>query len=123
MSKCAKKYKGEPFTVTINRGEMERRYVLNTIDSTDWSMTARNDPMASEDFVAHYGFSPQHPHVYVEMTICPCCQKKRPLVEKRRTRTAYVDDDRNFIISCWGCYKENDEYWKERWDEYYRSAF
>jgi hypothetical protein len=40
----------------------------------------------------------------------------------RRQNTAYVDDEMNFAVLCDECQVEVDEYWQERWDEYYGSV-
>lgn len=41
---------------------------------------------------------------------------------RRRQRTSYVDDEMNFAILCEEHHKENDEYWYEMWEEYYRGC-
>ena len=50
---------------------------------------------------------------------CQGCKKTYPNVEKRRQLTAYVNDKLNFAVLCDECQKEANEYWQERWDEYY----
>ncbi len=47
------------------------------------------------------------------------CQLDKIDVRKRRQHTAYVDDDRNWVIICDECNVENEKYWKEQWAEYY----
>jgi hypothetical protein len=42
---------------------------------------------------------------------------------KRRQRTAYVNDESNFVMLCEEHHKENDEYWNEQWEEYYRDLY
>jgi hypothetical protein len=37
----------------------------------------------------------------------------------RVQNTAYCKDYMNYIITCKECFIETEEYWKERWDEYY----
>ena len=39
--------------------------------------------------------------------------------KKNRQRTAYVNDEENFIILCPKCQKKEDEYWDDMWNEYY----
>lgn len=50
---------------------------------------------------------------------CPICGERRKDVESRRQNTAYVNDESNFVTSCGECYEEIQEYWAERWQEYY----
>ena len=54
--------------------------------------------------------------------ICPVCKREQKDVEKRRMNTRYVDKESNFLISCLECYDHSEEYWKERWDDYYSSC-
>ena len=39
-----------------------------------------------------------------------------------RQRTLYNDEEENFVNLCEICEKENDEYWQDMWEEYYRNA-
>ena len=48
---------------------------------------------------------------------CEHCGSKN--AEKRRQRTAYADDEKNWRTLCPKCQEENDEYWNEMWDDYY----
>lgn len=48
---------------------------------------------------------------------CQCCGQAG--AEKRRQFTAYAYDELNFAILCDECQEEVNEYWKDRWDEYY----
>jgi len=50
---------------------------------------------------------------------CLCCKKEGADVKRRRQRTAYADDDRNWATLCDECQEEADKMWQERWDEYY----
>lgn len=50
---------------------------------------------------------------------CPCCKRTVRGVKRRRTNTRYVNDERNFILSCLSCYRDEEAYWAERWAEYY----
>jgi len=53
------------FRVTIDRGEMERRYVLWTIDEEgEW--VADREPLTFQNFRRWYGFSETWPHNTVE---------------------------------------------------------
>ena len=36
-----------------------------------------------------------------------------------RMNTQYVDDASNYMVGCKDCKTESDEYWDERWREYY----
>jgi len=55
------KYNGRVFVVTIERDTTVRRYALSTIED-DGSFNPQNEPLYSEDFVKHYGFSCEWPH-------------------------------------------------------------
>jgi hypothetical protein len=50
---------------------------------------------------------------------CPCCGLWSHDVELRRMNTQYVDENSNYLTSCLPCFKESEEYWAERWNEYY----
>lgn len=39
--------------------------------------------------------------------------------KKRRQRTEYVNDERNYVFLCDHCAEANNKYWEERWAEYY----
>ena len=39
--------------------------------------------------------------------------------KKRRQRTAYYDDELNWVFMCDECMKYNNEYWNDMWNEYY----
>lgn len=55
-------------------------------------------------------------------SLCGYCQKMMPEVEKRRLCTAYANEEFNWMESCLDCYIEQNEYYKERWDDYYAGA-
>lgn len=38
--------------------------------------------------------------------------------KRRRRNTAYVDDEKNFVIMCDSCFELEQEYWKEMWAQY-----
>lgn len=40
--------------------------------------------------------------------------------ERYRQNTLFTDEEKNWVKLCPDCRKENDAYWKERWDDYYR---
>jgi hypothetical protein len=48
---------------------------------------------------------------------CEFCGSKKAF--RRRQKTKYNDDKKNFAVLCDDCQKQNDEYWKEQWKEYY----
>ena len=48
-----------------------------------------------------------------------CLRCKKEGATRNRQYTDYVDDELNFAVLCDECQKEADEYWQERWDEYY----
>lgn len=50
-------------------------------------------------------------------TTCIVCKKKG--ATKRRQNTAYVEDEKNWVVMCDSCFEENEAYWQERWEEYY----
>ncbi len=53
--------------------------------------------------------------------ICPDCGKPdNGTIAIRRMNTAYTNDYDNSMTSCDACYEEQEEYWKERWEDYYR---
>lgn len=50
---------------------------------------------------------------------CKCCGFMSTTVARRPLNTMYVDDERNFLESCKGCYEETIDYYKDLWSEYY----
>ena len=50
---------------------------------------------------------------------CQRCEKEGNDVKRRRQNTQYVDDESNFATLCDDCQSDADEYWSERWAEYY----
>ena len=50
---------------------------------------------------------------------CPCCDKYKRSIERRRLNTSYVDDESNFLTSCLHCYADAFEDYAERWADYY----
>lgn len=57
----------------------------------------------------------------VVVGLCDYCGCKG--AARRRQNTAYVNDERNWAILCPLCQDANDDYWRERWDEYYASVY
>jgi len=59
--------------------------------------------------------------------VCQCCKAqgaKFPrnisfTVKKRRTNSAYADDELNYATCCVSCMMEICEYYQELWDSYY----
>lgn len=50
---------------------------------------------------------------------CPQCKQPHKTIGRRRMNTAYRNDNSNFIICCRQCFDEVEEYWAERWADYY----
>jgi len=57
----------------------------------------------------------------LEESVCPCCNQQAFDVRKRRRNTAYLDELLNWIICCGECFERDNEYYAERWAEYYGS--
>jgi C4-type Zn-finger protein len=49
---------------------------------------------------------------------CPICNGKTGNVCWRRRNTQYRLDEQNWVLSCLACWREEDNYWAEMWDEY-----
>ena len=54
---------------------------------------------------------------------CQQCRKWFKYPKRRRQNTAYVDDEKNYVICCDKGFEEIEAYWAERWAEYYSSCF
>jgi hypothetical protein len=52
---------------------------------------------------------------------CEHCKKEG--AKKRRQNTAYLKDELNWAVLCDKCQEEANEYWQERWNEYYNSVY
>lgn len=50
---------------------------------------------------------------------CQCCGQASKHIGRRRTNTKYKDDNSNWLISCRPCFEKAEEYWAERWADYY----
>ena len=53
---------------------------------------------------------------------CQGCGKESIDVKRRRQNTLYVDNEMNYVNLCKDCQQENDEYWTERWNDYYNGC-
>jgi len=51
------------------------------------------------------------------MVRCQICGKNG--AQRRRQNSAYVDDNKNFATLCDDCQEDANEYWQERWNDYY----
>lgn len=51
---------------------------------------------------------------------CPVCDEWVDTLGYRRMNTAYVREEDNWLWSCERCWEESEEYWAERWIEYWR---
>jgi protein-arginine kinase activator protein McsA len=52
------------------------------------------------------------------MIRCQHCDCLWPF-QHRRQRTQYVNDESNWVYLCESCTKVNNEYWNDRWADYY----
>lgn len=52
-----------------------------------------------------------------ERAVCERCKENG--ATRRRQNTQYCDDKLNFATLCPPCQEQEDEYWEERWAEYY----
>lgn len=50
---------------------------------------------------------------------CDHCHVSNETVARRRQHTAYNEDELNFRTYCEECQKVANEYWDERWQEYW----
>lgn len=50
---------------------------------------------------------------------CGMCRQWFVYPKRRRMNTQYADDEANYITVCAVCFEEIEEYWQERWDEYW----
>lgn len=50
---------------------------------------------------------------------CPICGSLSDSVARRHRNTAYVDEESNYLTACRECQDRDDEYFAERWAEYY----
>jgi len=52
---------------------------------------------------------------------CNYCNLWFVYPKTRRTNTAYVEENSNYVYCCRLCYIEICDYYEERWEEYYNS--
>ena len=50
---------------------------------------------------------------------CAACDATGPDVFRRPQNTQYENEDSNWCVLCAACQAQADEYWAERWAEYY----
>ena len=57
----------------------------------------------------------------LNVDLCPFCLilKDTDRIENRRLNTQYIEEERNWFLSCYECYVETCNYYQEMWDEYY----
>lgn len=55
----------------------------------------------------------------VSVVICPYCKREGEDIKKRRKNSAYVDDNRNYTVSCLSCYEETVEYYSDMWADFW----
>jgi len=60
--------------------------------------------------------------VELKKSLCGHCGEMKPEVKRRRLCTAYVEEESNLVESCFECYIERNDYWIERWMDYYCAA-
>lgn len=59
---------------------------------------------------------------WILTTRCPSCGKYLRFPKIRLQNTAYEREWSNYDLSCIDCYQEYEEYWAERWNDYYSSC-
>ena len=50
---------------------------------------------------------------------CPFCKDTCKNVKSRRMSTMFSDEKDNITICCEECFRDIEEYWKERWADYW----
>ena len=58
-------FEGKRFIVTIDRTQMQRRYVLQTLED-DGEFKKHCKPLYSEEFREHFGFEEEWPHKVIK---------------------------------------------------------
>ncbi|MHC4699805.1 MAG: hypothetical protein ACYTFQ_04445 [Planctomycetota bacterium] len=53
---------------------------------------------------------------------CPHCRRWRWDVTTQWQNTRYVNPKMNLFKGCWDCQDENEVYWEDMWDDYYRGC-
>jgi hypothetical protein len=56
---------------------------------------------------------------YIKISTCGHCGSQGVYPKRRRMSTAYQDEKSNYIEECDDCFEITEEYWEERWAEYY----
>lgn len=57
------------------------------------------------------------------MKSCPVCNRiLKERIKERRLCTNYVDDKKNYLLSCYSCFVSRNEIYKEMWQEYQQSS-
>lgn len=54
-------------------------------------------------------------------TRCPCCGRWFSFPTIQGQRTMYQDRYSNYFCGCKYCHEENNRYWDDMWEDYYRS--
>ena len=54
---------------------------------------------------------------------CPMCLHWKTTIELRRQMTQYTDDASNWMTQCRECQDYADDYWAERWRDYYSDIY
>ena len=52
---------------------------------------------------------------------CQECRKWLCYPKRCRQSTMYQDDESNYVTCCADCFEKIEEYWVERWEEYWSS--
>lgn len=57
------------------------------------------------------------------MKVCPVCNRilKERIIE-RRLCTKWIDDKKNYLVSCHGCFVHRNDVYREMWEEYKSSS-
>ena len=50
---------------------------------------------------------------------CTGCGKRFRICKGRKMSTQYQTEEDNWVFCCKECYADIQEYWKERWQDYY----
>ena len=59
------------------------------------------------------------PYCLVRFERCPRCKWYSPTVTLWRTTSHYERKEDNYTVCCESCFKEIEEYWQERWEDYH----
>lgn len=50
--------------------------------------------------------------------ICGRCEQEKESTWIRRTNTAYVEEQLNYVLECDECYAETEEHWEMMWRDF-----